>query len=379
MFTTTPENNTVLYSLFLEPVRVTSSKIGEGLLVTGKMQYLTLLYILVSLFFFGRLFAGILYTFQVRYSGQKSSKYGINMVITHRPVKPFTFMRTIVIGRDDSSRPELYQILLHEQVHAKKLHTIDLILIEIFKALCWFNPFAYLYQVSLREVHEYQADAAIIDKGHDSFSYQQLLLNQLFNTKNIQFSNFFNYSLTKKRIKMITNNKSSKYSIYKLLMILPLAFTIAVGFSCAKEEPGSKDNTDISNNEIIPITKNATTNSDSESENKNSADEEVFFIVEDMPTFQGKPVDNFRNYIADNIVYPEEAAKNGIEGKVFVQFKVNSSGKVADARIVRGVDPLLDAEALRVIKSSPDWEPGKQRGKKVCVMFTFPIKFELGK
>ncbi|HYX07946.1 MAG TPA: energy transducer TonB, partial [Bacteroidales bacterium] len=197
--------------------------------------------------------------------------------------------------------------------------------------------------------------------------------------KNIQFSNFFNYSLIQKRIKMITNSKTSKYSVHKLLMILPLAILITIGFSCAKEEPGSKDNTEISNNEIIPITKDATTNSDSESGNKNSADEEVFFIVEDMPTFQGKPVDNFRNYIADNIVYPEVAAKNGIEGKVFVQFKVTSTGKVADAKVVRGVDPALDAEALRVIKSSPDWEPGKQRGKKVCVMFTFPIKFELGK
>ncbi|HYX05377.1 MAG TPA: M56 family metallopeptidase, partial [Bacteroidales bacterium] len=278
IFNTPPENNTVLYSLFLEPVRVTGSKIGEGLLVTGKIHYTILLYILVSLFFFGRLIAGIIYTFQVRSTGEKSCKYGINMVITHRSVKPFTFMRTIVIGREDTSRPELYQILLHEQVHAKKLHFIDLILTELFKALCWFNPFAYLYQMSLREIHEYQADAAIIDKGHDSFSYQQLLLNQLFSTKNIQFSNFFNYSLIQKRIKMIKNNKSSKYSVHKLLMVLPLAFMIAVGFSCAKEEHGNKAEADIHKNDTtFLINKDKSEKSGAVAGEKKDSDEVVYF------------------------------------------------------------------------------------------------------
>ena len=104
---------------------------------------------------------------------------------------------------------------------------------------------------------------------------------------------------------------------------------------------------------------------------------EIFFIVEDMPSFQGKGQDGFRTYIAQNLRYPEIAAENGISGRVFVSFVVEPNGAVTSVKVVRGVDPALDAEAVRVVKSSPKWAPGKQRGKPVRVSFTFPINFVL--
>jgi protein TonB len=104
---------------------------------------------------------------------------------------------------------------------------------------------------------------------------------------------------------------------------------------------------------------------------------EVFFIVEEMPSFQGKGVDGFRDYIARNLIYPQTAVDKGISGKVYIQFTVNSKGEVVDVAVVRGVDPVLDQEAVRVVKSSPRWEPGKQRSKRVNVQFTFPINFIL--
>jgi protein TonB len=107
-------------------------------------------------------------------------------------------------------------------------------------------------------------------------------------------------------------------------------------------------------------------------------EEEVFYIVEDMPTFNGgKPATEFRKYIAQNLQYPEIAAENGVSGRVIVQFAVDKTGKVVDARIVRSVDSALDKEAVRVVMSSPKWTPGKQRGKAVKVLFTFPINFVL--
>lgn len=105
--------------------------------------------------------------------------------------------------------------------------------------------------------------------------------------------------------------------------------------------------------------------------------QEVFFVVEDMPTFQGKNKDAFRVYIQQNLNYPTIAAENGISGRVYVQFVVNTKGKVTNVKVVRGVDPSLDREAVRVIKSSPNWGAGKQRGKAVQVGFTFPIVFQL--
>lgn len=107
-------------------------------------------------------------------------------------------------------------------------------------------------------------------------------------------------------------------------------------------------------------------------------EEEVFYIVEDMPTFNGgDPATEFRKYIAQNLQYPEIAAENGVSGRVIVQFAVNKTGQVVDAVVVRSVDPALDKEAIRVVMSSPKWAPGKQRGKAVKVLFTFPINFVL--
>lgn len=110
-------------------------------------------------------------------------------------------------------------------------------------------------------------------------------------------------------------------------------------------------------------------------ESEEVTDEEIFFVVEDMPSFQGRGQEGFREWIAKNMKYPEEAARKGIGGRVFVQFAINSRGEVVDAVILKGVDPAIDQEALRVIMSSPKWEPGRQRGKPVKVQFTFPINF----
>ncbi|MDR1865076.1 MAG: TonB family protein [Bacteroidales bacterium] len=98
----------------------------------------------------------------------------------------------------------------------------------------------------------------------------------------------------------------------------------------------------------------------------------VFLIVEEPPVMQG-----FREYLIKNMVYPETAAQNGIAGTVFVQFVINEDGEVVNAQIFRGVDPSLDAEALRLIGQSPKWKPGRQQGKAVKVKFTLPIIFKL--
>jgi protein TonB len=108
-----------------------------------------------------------------------------------------------------------------------------------------------------------------------------------------------------------------------------------------------------------------------------AVEEELFYIVEDMPMFQGGGADAFRIWIQQNLRYPEVAQENGIQGRVFVQFAVNGKGELVDAQVVRGVDPSLDKEALRVVNASPKWTPGKQRGKPVKVQFTFPIVFVL--
>lgn len=116
--------------------------------------------------------------------------------------------------------------------------------------------------------------------------------------------------------------------------------------------------------------------SDLAMEEEESDDAPVFFIVEDMPEFPGGE-EALRKYIAQSVKYPVIAQENGIQGRVYVSFVVNTKGKVTDVKIARGVDPNLDKEAIRVVNAMPAWKPGKQRGKAVKVSYTVPINFVL--
>jgi protein TonB len=105
--------------------------------------------------------------------------------------------------------------------------------------------------------------------------------------------------------------------------------------------------------------------------------EQAFLVVEEPATFQGGDLNNFNNWVGQNIKYPQLAVENGISGKVYVQFAVNSKGQVVDAKVLRGVDPSLDQEAIRVVQSSPKWTPPKQGGRPVKQLFTLPVVFRL--
>ena len=105
-------------------------------------------------------------------------------------------------------------------------------------------------------------------------------------------------------------------------------------------------------------------------------DGEIFTVVEEMPQFPGGMMECMK-FLSKNVNYPAEAQKAGVEGRVIVQFVVKKDGKLADAKVVKGVHPELDAEALRLVGLMPDWIPGKQRGKAVDVKFTIPIMFRL--
>jgi TonB family protein len=106
---------------------------------------------------------------------------------------------------------------------------------------------------------------------------------------------------------------------------------------------------------------------------------DVFVVVEENATFMGGDLETFRKWILEHLKYPESASEKGIEGKVILSFVVNQTGKVINVRILRGVDPDIDREAMRVVNSSPRWKSGEQGGKPVNQQFTIPIAFKLQK
>jgi periplasmic protein TonB len=106
-------------------------------------------------------------------------------------------------------------------------------------------------------------------------------------------------------------------------------------------------------------------------------DDKIFVTVDQMPLFNGGSSNTFRDWIQRNIHYPDIASENGISGNVLISFAINNKGEVCDVKVLRGIDPSLDREAVRIISSSPKWSPGKQGGKNVKVQFNFPVRFVL--
>lgn len=127
------------------------------------------------------------------------------------------------------------------------------------------------------------------------------------------------------------------------------------------------DAEDETENTVVDVTK-----FDDFSE-EDTGEAEIFQVVEKMPSFNG----NMNKWLKDNLKYPILAQENGISGRVFVAFVVEKDGSITDVKVARSVDPSLDKEAVRVVKSMPKWNPGQQRNKPVRVAFTVPINFTL--
>jgi len=108
-----------------------------------------------------------------------------------------------------------------------------------------------------------------------------------------------------------------------------------------------------------------------------AVEEEIFVIVEDMPKFKGGDINKFREWVQKRVRYPELAAENGIQGRVFITFVVETNGNVSNVTISRSVDQLLDEAAKEAVMASPKWEPGMQRGRPVRVRYSIPIIFQL--
>ncbi len=385
------------------------------------------IYICIAVLLVIRLIIRLVYLFRLVSMSKTRKINGSYIVSLESGQPPFSFLNYIFINEDQYTEEEKQKIIEHEQAHINQYHTLDLLLLEVLTIIQWFNPVSWLYRKSLLEIHEYIADKEVIEKGTSIPFYQSLLLDLQFGKDFFAPANNFSKSLTVSRIKMMTTIKPPAWKGLRFFILLP-AITMLV-FMCTRAEeeilPLSDDPVTVINPQvrsIIPVQdsineeNSASENlspdpapdanavdaindkslatadneapqhlppsstdlkSDPDPESPGSGSNEVFFIVEEMPGFRGGGQDRFRRYIAENLRYPQIAAENGIEGRVFVQFIVKADGTVNDANIVRGVDSSLDKEALRVIMSSPPWTPGKQRGRAVDVAFTFPINFVL--
>jgi TonB family protein len=341
----------------------------------------------------------------------------MKLVVLDRELSPFSFLNYIFVSKNLQNTKGWEKMLEHEQQHIRQGHTFDVLLLEFIAIVQWVNPFFWMFRRALRENHEFLADQAVISHGTAPSWYKQILINQYVGDQ-IVIANNFNYSLIKIRIKMMSKIKSRKITYAKIILGVILAGSLTASFAFEQKKStslpqnpegitttlildGSKlqitsdkagleklmnaitesNNYDIdvnvsSGHQITLLPKSKREVAYKNKENTSKTNDDVFVIVDEMPEYPGGVV-ALKNFLAQTVKYPAEAAKKGIQGKVYVTFVVQKDGNIGETKIARGVSPELNAEALRVVKLLTNWKPGKQKGQEVAVQYTVPINFAL--
>jgi TonB family protein len=294
---------------------------------------------------------------------------GVHIRQTDVKGSPFSFFRWIFIHQEMMDEPCLHEVLLHERTHVRQWHSVDVLLSEVFCILCWFNPFAWILRREVRVNLEYLADQSVVDKGHDARTYQYHLLALTYQGSVATLSNNFNVLPLKQRIKMMNKERTKKIGRMKYLLLLPVCALLFLMNSAPVSAQQVKKS-------IIHEDGSVTTMyGDKEIEIK-KAGEDFYMVVDEMPEFPGG-MQALIDFLKANVQYPEAAKQAGASGRVTTSFVVGEDGVCRDFKVLRGVSPELDAEALRVLGLMPKWSPGKQDGKPVPVRYTVPVTFNL--
>ena len=251
------------------------------------------------------------------------------------------------------SEREMIQMRRHEEIHIHQGHSLDVIYFEILCIVFWFNPLLRAFRQAAGEVHEYLADQSA-SRLEGTGNYIHLLATQIIRPYGFTINNHFQQSKMIKRMKMLKNPRKRPLLLQSSLA-LALATALTLALACEPREL----------RQTTPVSQPAVT-----------GDDEVYTEVEVMPTPAGG-MQTFYQFIANNIRYPEEAKAAGQSGKVYVEFVVDESGVVTDAKAIRGIGYGCDEEAVRALLLSPAWEPGMIDGKPVSVKLVMPVTFML--
>ena len=369
----------------------------------------------------------------VMYQRSTAYAYGNRYVYSNSAIKQsFSFFNWIF------SRELNPSVIAHEEAHVRLKHTYDILILQLFRAACWWSPFAWLALKEMKMIHEYQADAVAI-KNHNIDEYQQLLISSTLSSMGWGLASSFHDGSLLKRLHAM-KQQTKKISNWKISTLGVLVAIIALTFACEELDQDikkmSEDSRQIGFEELpddiqsrfkgksedftymviyvdqsegikpseklsqlqdvdpaliesVHVVKNdkagevyLVLRKDAKSygyvEEKSKASDEVFTIVEQQPEFPGG-MTAFYEFIATNLEYPADAKASGLEGRVFVQFIVDTDGSLKDVKTVKGIGGGCDEEAERVLAKSPKFTPGKQRGKAVQVRMILPIVFSLGK
>lgn len=340
------------------------------------------------------------------------------LVLSEKIAAPFSFFRYIFWNsRLSAETSEGRQILRHEMVHLQEKHSTDKLFMEVVTAACWVNPFFHLIKRELSMIHEFIADKKAVVNG-DVAEYAQSILQMALESKHsFSITNSFSHQPIKRRIFMLTQSRTLRFSYLRRLLILPLAVLIFCSLAFVVNEKQT-EKAGPAAAAIVPEKKTAAPRDTTPKPMKSvvvvgygpqkppppppgkangfsgksisrvvvfdaaqdtTVLEEIFTFVEQPPTYPGGE-EALARYLNKNIRYPKEASANNIMGTIFVSFVVSEKGAIRNAKTVGAPKGGgLEEEAVRVVNSMPAWKPGKQNNRPVSVQFNLPIRFVLAK
>ena len=325
-------------------------------------------------------------------------------------VAPYSWLHHIVISLEDYEKNG-HEIILHEKGHIHNLHSFDILLLTLVEMLQWWNPLVYMLGMSLRDVHEYEADDYVLHQGVSLRDYQNLLIRKAVGASSYTFANNFNHSLTKKRITMMCKKKSNPWMRSKALYAVPMvAIALSAFATPAFVNPIEKDMESGGTSSLTEgkVTNNFPIGQTDQQKKKGTAKmkgDKVLDTCDKLPEFEGGQ-EQLMKLLQANVRYPETAQSMGVQGRIVVKFIVEKDGSVSDVKVckkditpslegatviaygedkpkrteeeLRKATKALEEETIRVARlTSGKWTPGEQDGQKVRVKYIFPISFRL--
>ena len=340
-------------------------------------SYMLLIYLAGITLLFLRCIIELFTVIRLRLRSPKQLINGTTIYVLPSQEEPYSFFGWIFASPESHTPPALEEILVHEKTHVRQLHSIDVILGEIVCILCWINPFAWLLKKEISSNHEYLADEQVMLAGYNKKEYQYHLIGLEHPEMAIaKLYNNFSVLPLKKRITMLNKKRTGRVGKVKYLTLLPLAAGLLL-----------LNNIDamariVSRQTTVPVPAEKTMIAPApEAVSVEVAtplppdDDKVYEVVDVMPEFPGGETELLK-YMARNVKYPAESIKNKEEGSLSLSFIINKDGSLSDIKVVKSLTPLLDAEAVRVVKNMPKWTPGKVKGKVVRVAYTTPITYK---
>ena len=328
----------------------------------------------------------------------------VHLMLDMRITQPSSWMHWIFIGPIDLKQ-NAETVLRHELAHVRLRHSWDVVLCDLTCRLLWCLPFAWMLRQDLVDVHEFQADEAVLRGGVTIDEYEHLLVRKAVQTQVLPIMNTLRRGALKKRFAMMHSGPSSRRSRLKLLYLVP-ALVACLWVSAQAEEYNTYLNGKlVTQEELVAIDPSTIERVDVIHSQKKVLIEtapEPFDIVDQMPRFPGGDA-AFNQYMAQHVRYPEVATENGVEGTVTVKFIVEADGRITHVQAVDSPSDEADAKvyaygpsdkqpseaeddegrrALReaaeeLFRGMPPFEPGRQSGKPVRVQMTKKVSYAL--